>query len=82
MPKIIITDILYTSTDETFYVLNRTHSNANKYVSKTLDETFTKLKADGWSKCGKVKRSNDLSVDMLSNSNGDYIAVWEEHSSA
>lgn len=78
MSKIIVADVLYTSTDETFYVLNRIHSNAEKYIAKTLDGTFTKLKADGWSRCGKVNRSNDLLVDMLSNSKGDYIAVWEE----
>lgn len=78
MSKIIVADVLYTSTDETFYVLNTIHSNAEKYVAKTLDETFTKLKADGWSRCGKVNRSNDLLADMLSNSKGDYIAVWEE----
>jgi len=39
MTKIIIADVLYTTTDETFYVLNRIHENATKYV--TVKQTVT-----------------------------------------
>jgi len=77
MAKIIIADVLYTATDETFYVLNRTHDNALKYIAETLEDTFYNLEADGWRKCGKVNKADSSIVDMLVNHNA-YIAVWEE----
>ena len=79
MAKIIIADISYTTTDETFYVLNKSHDNAKKYAADTLENTFVNLQANGWNKCGKVNRSDGSPVDMLTNYNS-YIAVWEEHS--
>jgi len=79
MSKIIIADVLYTVTDETFYVLNRYNDNASDYVAETLEDTFQNLNADGWHKCGKVNRADYSLVDMLTN-HKDYIAVWEEPS--
>ncbi|MEA4919810.1 MAG: hypothetical protein VB078_02635 [Clostridiaceae bacterium] len=78
MSKIVIADVLYTKTDETFYVLNRTHENASKYYAETLEGTISNLKADGWSTCGKVQKSDYTAVDALTNGNLGYIAVWEE----
>ena len=79
MSKIIIMDVLYTTTDETFYVLNREHDNASKYAAETLEDTFRNLEADGWHKCGKVQRADYSPVDMLTNYK-NYIAVWDEPS--
>lgn len=78
MPKIVIADVLYTNTDETFYVLNRPHDNAAKYCAETLDETFENLKADGWNRCGKVNKNDGSLADMCSDGKINYIAVWEE----
>jgi hypothetical protein len=78
MSKIIIADVLYTITDEMYYVLNREHENATKYQAETLDAVFEKLSADGWTRCGKVSKSDYSLADMLSNSHNNYIAVWEE----
>lgn len=77
MAKIVIADVLYTVTDETFYVLNRLHKNAPKYYSETLEDVFRKLETDGWHRCGKVNKSDSSLVDMLTN-HKDHIAVWEE----
>lgn len=77
MTKIIIADVLYTTTDETFYVLNKIHDNASKYYSKTLEDVFSKLKEDKWEQCGKVKKSDGSLADMFEK-DMNYIAVWEE----
>ena len=78
MSKIIIADVLYTMTDETYYIPNREYENAAKYQAETLDAVYEKLIADGWTRCGKVNKSDYSLVDMFSNSHNNYIAVWEE----
>lgn len=77
MTKIIISDILYTESDETFYVLEKIHSNAFKYYAKTLEDVFNKLKQDKWNQYGKVNKSDGSLADIFKRGN-DYIAVWEE----
>ncbi len=78
MLKIIIADVLYTVTDETYYVLNKEHENAAKYQAATIDAVYENIVADGWTRCGKVNKSDYSLADMFSNSHNDYIAVWEE----
>ncbi len=78
MPKIMIADVQYTATDETYYVLNRDHKDAEKYQAETLESVFDKLKAEGWLKCGRVNKADNSLAEMLTNSRGDYIAVWDE----
>lgn len=73
----MIADVLYTKTDETFYVLNKVHNNASRYYAETLDDVFNKLKQDKWEQCGKVNKSDNLLADMFVKEN-NYIAVWEE----
>ena len=75
--KIIMADVHYTSTDETYYVLNGTSRFRDDYKLYSLREAFSVLKADGWSKCGKVQRSDYTPVDMFVRNN-DQIAVWQE----
>lgn len=77
MNNIMIFDVLYTTTDETFYVLNKIHDNASKYYAETLEDVFNKLKQDKWEQCGKVNKSDGLLVDMFKKDE-NYIAVWEE----
>ena len=77
MAKIIIRDVLYTNTDETFYVLEREHKMPADYKAETLEEAVTYLKSDGWIRCGKVNKQDYSIVDMLSKDNV-YIAIWEE----
>lgn len=77
MTKIMIADVLYTTTDETFYVLDKVHDNASKYYAETLENVFNKLKQDNWEQCGKVNKSDGLLVDMFVK-DSNYIAVWEE----
>lgn len=78
MSKIIIADVLYTVTDETYYVLNKEHANAAKYKAATINAVYKNIVADGWTRCGKVNKSDYSLADMFSNSHDDYIAVWEE----
>lgn len=78
MSKIKIADVLYTATDESYYVLNREHENTEKYQGETIDAVYKKIVADGWNRCGKVNKSDNSLVDLFSNLRNDYIAVWEE----
>jgi len=56
----MIADVLYTTTDETFYVLDNVHANASKYYAETLEDVFNKLKQDKWKQCGKVNKSDGI----------------------
>lgn len=78
MSKIIIADVLYTNTDESFYVLDRVHENAETYHADTVEAVIQNLREDGWDTCGKVNKSDGSLADLLSNDKNDYIAVWEE----
>lgn len=73
----MIADVLYSTTDETFYVLDRTYDNASKYYAETLEDVFSKLKQDSWKQCGKVNRSNGLLAHLFEKGR-NYIAIWEE----
>jgi len=77
MSKIVIRNVSYTNTDETFYVLNSECEISGKYQTDTLEEALMKLQNDGWNKCGKVNRHDYSHVDMLKKDN-HYIAVWLE----
>ena len=77
MPKIRIYEVNYTNTDETFYVTTKLYENAKKYEEETLEKVYRSLENDGWIKCGKVNRANEICVDMF-NKDGVYIAVCEE----
>lgn len=75
--KIIIADVLYTATDETYYVLNGISKYADQYQAGSLWEAYKLLRADGWTKCGKVHRSGNALVDMFSRG-GELTAAWKE----
>jgi hypothetical protein len=47
MQKVTIANVLYTNSDETFYVLTSMFSDAEKYQAGTLQQTVSKLEADG-----------------------------------
>ena len=78
MEKIVIANVLYTATDETFYVLKSQFDDAEKYRKDTLEETIASLEASGWNRCGKVNRWDGVHVDMMTNGTLDYIALWSE----
>lgn len=42
-----------------------------------MEKVYRSLENDGWIKCGKVNRANEICVDMF-NKDGVYIAVCEE----
>lgn len=77
LSKVVIRDITYTKTDETFYVNTIDSELIKEFSSPVLEESLEKLKSVGWSLCGKVNRSDDVTVDMLIKDN-QYIAVWED----
>ncbi len=77
--NVIITDVIYTVTDETYYVLNRIHNNAKRYLADTIEEVFENLENDGWNKCGKIKNNDDKIVDMFEKDD-NYITVWKDNS--
>ena len=78
MPKVTIANVSYTATDETFYVQNSLFENAATYQGDTLQKTISNLEADGWHLCGKVHRADETLVDMMTNENEKYLALWEE----
>lgn len=78
MSKIVIADVLYTHTDNTFYVLNQRHGDSKGALPESLEDAFDVLKTAGWSLGGKVHRGDNVLVDMMSDNYGNYIAVWEE----
>ena len=78
MGKIVIANVHYTVTDETFYVLQSQLDGAEKYRRDTLEETISSLEAAGWSRCGKVNRWDGVHVDMMTEGNLNYIALWME----
>lgn len=75
---VVIANVLYTSTDETFYVLKGQFDGAENYIKDTLEETIAALEASGWRRCGKTNRWDGVHVDMMSNEKLDYIALWVE----
>lgn len=75
--RIVIADVLYTMTDETYYVLDRVSSYNDIYRAESLEQAFMLLKADGWTRCGKVRRSDSVLVDMFQRNN-ENIAIWQE----
>lgn len=80
MQKIVIANVSYTQTDETYYVLNSSMEDAQQYAGGSLEETAGKLKAAGWQPCGKVQRADGVNVDMMTDGSLHYIALWEEQS--
>lgn len=77
---VIFADILYTRTDETFYVLLSESKYINNYSAGTLKDAVLLLEFDGWRSCGKVSRHDGVMVDMFARGNDEYIAIWEEDS--
>ncbi len=78
MEKIVIANVLYTTTDETHYVLKTQLDGAENYIKDTLDETIASLEVAGWRRCGKVNRWDGVHVDMMTNRELDCIALWVE----
>lgn len=76
MQKVAIANVLYTSTDETFYVQNSIFESAEKYQANTLQQVISKLEADGWRLCGKVHRADETLVDMMTDGDQHYLALW------
>lgn len=62
--KIVLADVLYTKTDESYYVLEGTGKYADDYKAGSMWEVFQLLSEDGWEKRGKVQRS-DGSLEIL-----------------
>ena len=76
MEKIVVANVLYTTTDETFYISKSQLDGAENYIKDTLDETIASLETAGWNRCGKVSRWDGVHVDMMTNGKLDYIALW------
>lgn len=75
--KIILADVLYTKSDESYYVLEGTSKYADAYKANSMWEAFKLLREDGWEKCGKVQRSDGSIVDMFVRKD-ELIAIWKE----
>jgi hypothetical protein len=75
--KVIIADVTYTVTDETYYVSSRASKYATRYSSESIEETEKLLKKDKWSYSGKVGKWDYSHVDMWSRED-ELIAIWEQ----
>jgi len=75
MNKIVIADIIYTNSDETYYVgISRTYQE--QYACRTLEETQKKLIEIGFHESHKIERSDGVMVNTWSF--GELIfAVWD-----
>ena len=78
MEKVVIANVYYTFTDETYYVLKSSFDDAANYTKDTLEETIASLEAAGWRRCGKVNRWDGVHVDMMHDEKMNYIALWAE----
>lgn len=76
MNLVKISEVYFTMTDQTFYVLEKDHKDSIKYITDNLEQTRKLLKIDGWSPCAKVARNDGAIVDILNRDN-EYIAIWE-----
>ena len=74
--RIVVADVDYTPSDETFYVLKR-QSQQSLYLAESLAVVEEKLKADGWWNYGVVIRWDEVPVALWSLSNNEYLAVWD-----
>jgi hypothetical protein len=52
--------------------------SADRFEAMTLDDTIKSFEQHGWTKCGKVNRSDGKCVDMMSDGHLNYIAIWQE----
>lgn len=76
--KPIIHDVLFTESDETYYVLNHVSDYQDLYSAKNMDDLEKILLNDGWEKCcGGVIRWDEVNVDMWCRGK-EYIAFWLE----
>jgi len=72
---VVIADVLYTASDETFYVTSRLDHQTH-YEGGWLEDVSDRLKADGWSRCGYVTRADGVPVALWCRKS-EYIAVWD-----
>ena len=75
--RIVIADVLYTQTDETFYVLKGKSKFAERYAAETIEECRRLLEQDGWSGSGSVSREPHEFVELWQR-RSQYLAIWEE----
>jgi hypothetical protein len=73
-----ILDVLYTRTDETFYVLNKYHDDRDRYVGLGLDEVVKALQRDGWYRYGVVTLQDYSPASLWSKGSGHdtFLALW------
>ena len=76
--KIVIANVHYSPTDETYYVLNSLYEKADNYQADTLEHAINMLSRDGWTLCGKVQRSDCVNVTAMQNNKDEMIALWQE----
>lgn len=75
--RIVIADVLYTETDETFYVLKGKSKFAERYVAETTEKCRRLLEQDGWSGGDSVCREPHKFVELWQR-RSEYLAIWEE----
>lgn len=73
--RFVVADVLFTASDETFYVLNSRDRQA-LYLADSVDELTDKLERDGWSRSGQIGRWDGAAVALWSRGN-DYVATWD-----
>jgi hypothetical protein len=75
--RVALADVLYTNTDETFYVFDGLSKYFEHYKANSMVAVIELLRKDNWGFCGEVQRHDYSRVDMLVR-DGEYIAIWEE----
>ncbi|WP_423801821.1 hypothetical protein [Neobacillus sp. SAB-20_R2A] len=75
--KLMITEIIYSTADETYYVTQRRSKYFSIYNSESVEETRKLLTRDGWNYAGKLEKWDFSLFDTWEREN-ELIALWEE----
>jgi hypothetical protein len=73
--KVHIKEVIYTRSDETYYVSSSDSKDAFKYMTHSLQTKLKLMEDDGWSGCGGVQLP-DYTVVKMYGKDDELVAIW------
>jgi hypothetical protein len=73
--KVVVRDVIFTVTDETYYVSATGSNFTGLYSTSSIQQTEKLLLADGWRSVGPVVRYDNVAVDMWSRKS-ELLSIW------